>query len=418
MVTPPETPSHRQVRWFWYLLWAVALFLLMLPLMATLAERPIGQEVLNHFPILIVERGRQFTREVFLLGTLKVLLSLGALLFLIFHPLGASLLARLERLGGRHLVVQLAAVALGVALVTEIVELPLAYYLGHLHEKAYGLTSATGGDWIQGRLLNSGIGLVLLLGLWIPLYYLIRRAPRRWWLAAGLLQVAYTGLLSFLYPVVIMPLFNKFVEAPAPVRARIEELAASEGVKVETVQVMKVSEKSSRMNAMVTGLGATKRVILYDTLLAKMTPEEVDVVIAHELAHAKYNDVVNGWLLSAGLTFVTLGIGAWVLRRSVGLEPLGLSRPHAARGFAVVILLLSLTDTITSPIQYYASRQMEERADQVALNLTKSPSTFISSFLKLAKGNPGDVDPPPVVEFLTHSHPSVMNRIRAAEAWK
>lgn len=410
--------GHQPVRRFWLWLWAIALFLLLLPLMATLADRPVGSEVLLYFSSAVVERGRQFTREIFLLGTLKALLSLGALLFLVFHPLGARLLAWLEERGGRHLFAQLGAVAVGIALVTELVELPLAYYLGHLHEKAYGLSSATGGDWLRSRMLSTGMNLFLILGLWIPLYYLIRRAPRRWWLAAGLLQVAYTGLISFLYPVAIMPLFNKLVPAPEQVTTRIEQLAERVGVKVETVQVMKVSQKSSRMNAMVTGLGATKRVILYDTLLNQMKPDEVDVVIVHELAHAKHNDVMTGWFLSAGLTFGTLGAGSWLLRRSVGLEPLGLSSPHAARGFAVVILLLSLTDTLTSPVQYWASRRMEVRADQLALEMTQQPRAFISSFLKLAKGNPGDVDPPPVVEFLTHSHPSVMNRIRAAERWK
>lgn len=410
--------GHQPVRRFWFVLWAIALFLLVLPLMATLVERPVGPEVLSYFSPGVVERGRQFTREVFLLGTLKAILSLGALLFLVFHPLGARLLAWLEERGGRHLFAQLAAVAVGIALVTELVELPLAYYLGHLHEKAYGLSSATGGDWLKSRALSTGMNLFLILGLWIPLYYLIRRAPKRWWLAAGLLQVAYTGLISFLYPVVIMPLFNKLVPAPEQVTTRIEQLAERVGVKVETVQVMEVSKKSSRMNAMVTGLGATKRVILYDTLLNRMKPEEVDVVIVHELAHAKHNDVMTGWFLSAGLTFGTLGVGAWLLRRSVGLEPLGLRTPHAARGFAVVILLLSLTDTLTSPVQYWASRRMEVRADQLALDMTKQPKAFISSFLKLAKGNPADVDPPSVVEFLTHSHPSVMNRIRAAERWK
>lgn len=417
MMDFPES-SHQQVRRFWLLLWAVALFLLVLPLMATLADRPISAEVLRYFPSAVVERGRQFTREVFLLGTLKALLSLGSLLFLVFHPIGARLLGWLEERGGRHLFAQLGSVAVGIAVVTELVELPLAYYLGHLHEKAYGLSSATGGDWLRSRMISTGMNLFLLLGLWIPLYYLIRRWPRRWWLAAGLLQVAYTGLISFLYPVVIMPLFNKLVPAPEQVTTRIEQLAEQVGVKVETVQVMKVSEKSSRLNAMVTGLGATKRVILYDTLLNRLSPAEVDVVIVHELAHAKHNDVVTGWFLSAGLTFGTLGLGAWLLRRSVGLEPLGLGSPHAARGFAVVILLLSLTDTVTSPVQYWASRLMEVRADQLALEMTKQPKTFINTFRRLSQGNPGDVDPPPVVEFLTHSHPSVMNRIRAAAKWQ
>lgn len=414
----PEDAGHQPVRRFWLWLWAIALFLMLLPLMATLADRPVDQAVQSYFTLESVELGRRFTREVFLLGTLKAFLSLGSLLFLVFHPLGARLLGWLEERAGRHLFAQLGAVALGIAVVTELVELPLAYYLGHLHEQAYGLRSATGGDWLQSRMLSTGLNLFLLLGLWVPLYYLIRRAPRRWWIAAGLLQVAYTGLISFLYPVVIMPLFNKLVPAPEAVTSRIEQLAERVGVKVGTVQVMEVSKKSSRMNAMVTGLGATKRVILYDTLLSQMRPEEVDVVIVHELGHAKHNDVTTGWLLSAGLTFVTLGTGAWLLRRSVGLEPLGLGRPHAARGFALVILLLSLSDTLTSPVQYWASRQMEIRADQLALDTTKQPRAFISSFRKLAKGNPSDVDPPPVVEFLTHSHPSVMNRIRAAERWK
>jgi STE24 endopeptidase len=182
--------------------------------------------------------------------------------------------------------------------------------------------------------------------------------------------------------------------------AMVQHLADEAGVEVDTVQELEVSGRTSRVNAMVTGLGMTKQVVFYDTLLAQFSPAEVGVVVAHEMSHAIHNDVVTGWLFSAGVETVALLAAAWMLQGMVGAGPLRIPAPHAARGLALLLLFTTLFGQVTGPAHNLLSRQMEVRADSFALAKTKDPAAFIRTFKKLAAGNPSDVDPPALVEWL------------------
>jgi STE24 endopeptidase len=408
-----ETPAA--VRGFWLLLWALAVGLILLLCLTTLRDRPFDPDALHHFPMAVLIRGRQFTREATVAATLRSLLSLGVMLALCFHGTGARVLHWLEERGRGRLWLSLVWVAGGVAVLTSLAELPFSYYLGHLHEQAYGLTRQTAagwlGDYLKGSLVNIGFSVLL----WIPLYQMIRKWPRGWWAPAAVMNIAFSGLMILLYPVVLMPLFNPMTPVRDPqLIAMIQRLADRAHVRVETISEIKVSEKSSRVNAMVTGLGPTKQVIFYDTLLQQFNPDEVEVVMAHELAHAAHQDVVVGWLLGGVGEVAVLFVAAWALQGMVGAGPLRLHAPHAARGLALFLLLTTLMGEVTAPLDNIVSRRAEVRADQFALEVTGNPRAFISGFKKLAGGNPGDVDPPVVVEFLSHTHPSITSRIRAA----
>jgi STE24 endopeptidase len=405
------------VRRFWLLLWTPAVLLSLVSLFATLAARPISKEALRFFSLETLLRGRQFTREVQTAFTGEFLASMAAMLWLCFSEPGARLLHRLEQIGGRRSWLNLAAVAAGVTVLIAGVELPFSFYAGFLHEHAYGLTHQTAAGWLADYLTNTGLHLLLSLALWLPVYWLIRRLPCHWWAPAALFSAGYTGLMILLGPVLLLPMSSHL----APVRdpqllAMIQRLADRAGVQVEKVQELAVSEKTTRVNAMVTGLGATKQIILYDTLLQQFPPQEVEVVMAHELAHAAHQDVVINWALSGVGDVALLSLAAWMLTAMVETGPLRLPVVHAPRGLALILLLSTLFSNVTAPMQNYISRQMEVRADRFALTVTNNPAAFISGFRKLARGNPGDVDPPPLVEFLDHSHPSIMNRIQAAEA--
>jgi STE24 endopeptidase len=402
------------VRRIWLILWILGVGVILLLCFATLADRPFDREALRHFSLQVLHKGRQFSREGRVAITLQSLASLVVMAGLCFHPLGARLLRRLEALGKGRLWLGLVAIVTGVALVTCLVELPFAYYLGYLHEKAYGLTRATPLSWLFDYLIGSGVDLVLSLLLWIPLYEFIRRWPRRWWVPAAILNLVFSGLVTMLYPVLLMPLFNDIVPARDPQVVRmVEHLAERADVQVEKVQEMLVSKKTSRVNAMVTGLGFSKQIIFYDTLLQQFTRNEVEVVLAHELGHAVNRDVFKSWALSVGMTTVTFFLAAWMLEAMVGDKPLSLPAPYAPRGLALLLLFMTLLGQVTDPIQNIISRRMEVRADRFAITITRNPKAFVSGFKKLAQGNPGDVDPPAIVEFLDHSHPSVLNRIKA-----
>ncbi|BAD39944.1 M48 family metalloprotease [Symbiobacterium thermophilum] len=401
---------------FWTLLLAVGMGLILLLLFATLEPRPLDADALNYFPASLVEEGRRFAREARVAASLRALASLGALAWLCFHPAGARLLARLEARGGDRWWRQVAWVAVGIGLVTAAVELPFAYYLGHVHERAYGLTRRSGLSWLGDHLLGLALDTVVSTLLWLALYALIRRSPRRWWAGAGLITAAYSLLLAVLYPVLLLPLFHQVRPVYDPqVLGMIRALAERAGVRVEKVAEVRVGHESSRINAMVAGIGPTKQVLLYDTLLRELTPAEVEAVLAHELSHAVHGDLFRGWALQAALDAASMGLAAWMLCAMRGVAPLGLPGPHAPRGIALLMLFFSLCNVAGGPAQAALSRRAEVRADRYALELTQNPRALVQSFQKLARANPGDVAPPPLVEFLSYSHPSIMRRIRAAE---
>ncbi len=396
-------------------LWGLTIALLAIPLFATLADRPFSQEALRHFSLDWLNLGRRFTREAMVAATLESVVSLGVMAWLCFSEGGARLLRRLEALGKGRLWLELAAVAAGIALISALVDLPFDYYLGFVHERAYGLSKEGLGAWLKDYVLGQGLDLVLSLLIWMPLYWLIRRFPRGWWLPGAAVQFAAYGLLIAAMPVVVMPLFDEIVPVRDPqVQAMVQRLADKAGVEVEAVHEVLVSKKSSRVNAMVTGLGPTKDIFVYDTLLRQFTPEEVEVVLAHELAHAAYGDVLTSWLLGGAGAAVTLFLAAWMLNRMIGVGPLNIGSPHAARGLALLMLMLSLLGAVTGPFDNVISRRMEVRADAFALRATGNPTAFVSGFKKLAGENPSDVEPPAVVEFLNHSHPSIVRRIQMA----
>lgn len=404
-----------RLRALWFLLITLGLGLIFLLLFATLEHRPLEVEALRYFPAEMLERGRRFTREARLGVTLRSLVSLGLLLFLCFHSWGARLLQRLEALGRGRLRRELVIVTLALSLLVALVELPFDLYLEFWHERAYGLSQQGIGSWFGEHLVNLLVQILISLLLYLPLYWLIRRAPRGWWLPATGVTAAFSLLLAAAYPVLILPLSGEVTPVKDPqVAAMIQRLADRAGVEVTAVRELKVSGKSTRLNAMVTGLGPTKQVVLYNTLIEQMTPAEVEVVLAHELAHAVHGDIRTTWLVGTLLGAVSLALAAWLLREMHQVAPLALPAPHAGRGLALLLLFFSLFDLATGPVMNLLSRRMEVRADHYALALTQNPRALVSSFQKLAMANPGDVAPPALVEFLNHSHPSILNRIRRA----
>lgn len=409
-----RTPSL-PLRVTWTLLLTLALGLVLMLLFATLEQRPLDAEALRYFPADMLERGRQFTREARMAASLRTLVSLGALTALCFHPAGTRVLVWLERRGRGRWWREVAWVAVGVGLITALVELPFAYYLEYAHERAYGLTRGTPWAWVGDHLLSLAVGMGTSLLLWLALYALIRRSPARWWAGAAMVSAGFSLLLAALYPVLLLPLFYDVRPVADPqVTAMIESLAYRAGVQVERIAELGVGAESSRLNAMVAGLGPTKQVFLYDTLLQELSAAELEAVLAHELSHAVNGDLLKGWLLSAALNAAGLALAAWMLREMRGVEPLRLPTAQSARGLALLLLLLSLCEISVSPVQAALSRRMEVRADRYALELTQNPRALVQSFQKLARANPGDVAPPPLVEVLSHSHPSIIRRIRAA----
>lgn len=303
-----------------------------------------------------------------------------------------------------------------------LASLPLSYYSGFAVEHRYGLSKQTRRAWFADEIKGFGLNLVLSLPLVQGGYWIIGRYPRRWWAILSALTVPLTVILANLAPVLIMPLFNKFVPLKDQALAdRIKALAAAQGVTVSDVLQMDMSKRTSKANAMFTGIGNTKRIVLGDTLLDEFTMEEVEVVLAHELGHQVHKDL---WKL-IGLGTLTTTLMAWTIHRLTdpiinrfgvryGLDP--------ARGAADVAalpllgLLLGLASLVLTPIQNAISRNLiEHPADRYALELTGRHEAFIGAMEKLARMNLADPRPPALVKYLLYSHPPISERIDYAK---
>jgi STE24 endopeptidase len=299
----------------------------------------------------------------------------------------------------------LAAAGLSVALT--VAGLPLSA-LARERAREVGLVTQSwagwAGDVAKSQVIGSGIaaagGALLVVGM--------RRFGRGWWIPGSCAVVAFGVLALYAGPVVLDPLFNRFTPAEPRLREQVTALAEEAGVRVDRVLVMDASRRTTASNAYVTGLGRTKRVVLYDNLLQDFEPEEVRFVVAHELGHVRYRDVPNGLLYLA----LVAPFGVFAAARLA--DRLG-ARPDARAVPAVALAFGLLAPGITA-VSNQLSRAVERRADAFALRVTGEPQTQIAFQQRITVRNLGDPDPPAWARALFGTHPTALERIGAAEA--
>jgi STE24 endopeptidase len=246
---------------------------------------------------------------------------------------------------------------------------------------------------------------------------LARRAPRTWPLWGALAAASLAMLGSFVYPVVVEPLFNHFTPMKAgPLRSDILALAEKEHVQIDDVLVADASRRTTRLNAYVSGFGSTRRVVVYDTLLTGLPQPEIEMIVAHELGHARHDDVLVGTVLGALGSAAGIGLlGLLLTRRRL----LARAQVHGLGDPRVVPLVLALAvvgSLLASPVQNTISRAIEARADRSALAATGDPATFIDMQKQLALRSLSDPTPPAWSQFWFGSHPTVLQRIGLARA--
>jgi STE24 endopeptidase len=304
-----------------------------------------------------------------------------------------------------------------VVVATKLLFLPLNYFGGYHLEHRFGLSNETFGAWALDELKS--LGLNLLLGVFVldVLYFLLRRAGEWWWIGAGVFFLLFGVVLSALFPVLILPLFYKLQPLEnESLKQKLTGLAQRVGAKVLGVYRMAMSEKTKKANAAFAGLGKTKRIILGDTLLDKFAEDEIEVVMAHEMAHYKHGDIGKMIAWGALTTFVGLWIADRVLQRT--LPYFGFAHISDVAAFPLLALCLFLFGLVVMPLNNAFSRWREWKADAAALQLTRNREAFISAMRKLADQNLADLSPHPVIEFLLHDHPSLARRIAWAERWQ
>lgn len=326
-----------------------------------------------------------------------------------------ALKAWLAPLAGNDWLV-IAGVGAAFYLSFEIVGLPLAYISGYTLPHRYGQSTQTLGGWVRDQALGLALSAVLGLPLLFGLYAALRAAGSVWWLWAAGGYLLVTAGLSVLAPVVIMPLFNRYVPLGAEhaeLTRRLTALAERAGTRVAGVFRFDMSRRTRAANAALTGLGRTRRIILGDTLLEAFTPDEVEVVIAHELGHQVHRDIPLYLAFSGATTLAGLALAALVLAR--GTAALGLAGPADIAALPLLALTLAVFGLVVLPIQNAFSRWRERLADQFALQTTRRPDAFISAFVRLANQNLAEADPEPWVVFLFASHPPIRERVALAQ---
>ncbi len=294
-----------------------------------------------------------------------------------------------------------------------VFSLPFDYYKGYVIEHRFDLSTQTFRSWITDHLKSLLLGMLLLLTAVEGIYYAIRTIPTYWWVVVWMFTSLVMLVITYLAPVVIMPLFFKY--PPLKDQQLIEKLgnlAERAGVKVVGVFEMKAGEKTRRAVGALAGFGNTRRIILSDTLLANYSSDEIEGVIGHELGHHAFHHIGKMTLVTSVMMLIAFYIIDFVLKASVNFFGFqGIDDLAALPLLAIVFGLLFLG---VLPIMNTVSRYAEGQADQYELEIVRKPDAFITCMVKLCDQNLRYANPHPLIEIVFYDHPSGKNRVQRA----
>jgi STE24 endopeptidase len=368
------------------------------------AIEPIPVDPERYFSPEEIERGRAYARPQRALGLGRAALDLTALAAIVARPPRV-----LQRAATRPLLGG-AATAAGLSAALVLPSLPISAH-SRRRAMAVGLDTQSWGGWFSDLAKAISIQTVLVAGAGCAVVGLTRARPRGWWLPAAGGSVALGALMAALAPMILEPVFNDFTPLPeGETRSDVLELAARAGVTVSQVYSVDASRRTTAANAYVSGLGPTKRVVLFDTLLDRYSRDQIRLVVAHELGHVRHRDVPRNVAYAA---LVAPGAARAVQRLSWTLS--------SERGTPAALPALALAAALVSvPLGLVGnrlSRALERRADQFSLELAGSPEAFVSFERTIALQNVADLDPPRWVSLVLATHPPTLERIGAAEAF-
>jgi STE24 endopeptidase len=361
-----------------------------------------------------VERARRYHRPAYLARVAGIALGLLVLGLLSFGALGDWLFGLVDGLPWWGEAIAVSAL---VALVGSLVATPIAFWRGYLHERRWGFSTQTLGGWVSDRAKGMAIGIALTV---IPMFGLIAAVhlfPSWWPLVAALGGAAIVFVVTFLAPVLLEPVFNRFAPLRDDVLAGdLRRLADQAGVPVRDVLVADASRRTTKHNAYVSGIGKTRRVVVWDTLLDRGEPGEVRLVVAHELGHRRFRHVAIGTAIAmAGTALFVLAL--WVLFQwDQLLAAIGADGPGDPRVIPFVLFAGTVAELALRPFALALSRRWERDADRFSLELTGDAEAYEATHRNLALSNLGDLDPPKAAYLFFFSHPTAPERLAAARS--
>jgi Zn-dependent protease with chaperone function len=300
------------------------------------------------------------------------------------------------------------------SLIVFVVDLPLSYYAGFVRQHAYGLSNQTFDKWARDEVTGLFIGIVGgALFIWVP-YLLLKKSPRRWWLYTAALAIPFIVLVSLIQPIWIDPLFNRFGPMnDKGLEADILSLADRAGIEGSRVYEVAKSEDTNAVNAYVAGFGATKRIVLWDTILSKLDRSQILVVMGHEMGH-----YVLGHIWKLILIFsVLIGAGLYAVHRTAGWL---INRYHDRFGFTelsdiaslpLIIVLFGIASLVITPVALAVQRHFEHEADRFGLEITQDNYSAATAFVKLQQENLAIPRPGVLYKWWRASHPTLGDRI-------
>jgi STE24 endopeptidase len=363
-------------------------------------------------PILDPERQQQ-AREYARIGRYLSLAEMVAAAVLLVLLVFAGLSERLA--GSFNLPVIPAVIIYFLVLVAayRIIMAPISYYRGYVLPRHYGLLKQSLSGWL-GDLVKAG-ALMLVLGTAIVaiVYWLIIVQPQLWWLFSWAFLVFISLVMSVLAPVLLVPIFFKMKPlADGELRERLEKLAKRAGVEIGGIYTIEFSSKSTTANAALMGMGRTRRIVLSDTLLSQYPTSEIEVIMAHEMAHTRHRDMLRLSVFYSAILLVNLYAAGIIL--DAVIEPLGFGSLSDVSTLPLLVLVFAVVNLLLSPITTSYGRRIETEADGYALELTSDPTAFISAIARLTDQNLAEAEPNRWVELLLHDHPSYRSRLAYA----
>lgn len=399
----------------WYVLGlATVTAMLGVIIWAALNPPPPGEFTLQFFSAQYISRARAYQAQAYLLFATSRLIQLALLCFLAFTPAGQGLLA--SKMAQAHSTHNLLRPPLRAALIiltlTAVVRLPVSFYRGFLLEHRFGLSTQTLPawilDWSKGWCIDT-ITTLIAVALLVPL---VTARPGDWWLPAGFVLSSGLVLITLVGPLVIDPLYYRFTPLnDEELLVELRRMSEALDLDVDEILVADASRRTNRANAYFTGVGATQRIVLYDTLLTTFDRDQVTVVVAHELAHWARRHIWKGLALGAAGIFA----GLWALNRLLSAEARSRGWPLTdPRLMAHVFLAVMVAGLLVMPVSNAVSRAMEREADAISYNLSANTGAAVKLATGLAVRNLSDPQPHPLLVALTFSHPPSIQRVKAA----
>lgn len=305
-----------------------------------------------------------------------------------------------------------AVVVAGISLLLLVWNLPLGLF-GYGIERAYGFATLSPGRWLTDRGLGWLIGLQNIFAVW-ACYWLLERSPKRWWLWLWLASIPWTLALTVLYPILIAPRYNDFRLLPdSPLRHKLVALAHKAGIDGAEVYAVDISKRTKKLNAYVTGLGPTKRMVLWDTTLTALSEDEIMAIMGHEIGHYVKGHIWRNFVVGIGGAFVILWLMSRLLPWLVEKKGTrwGIRSPHDLAGLPLMLLLAHIILTLQTPLASALSRYNEHEADRYGLELTGLNNAMAHAFITFVQRDFADPDPPRFLVFWFYTHPPLRERV-------